>query len=346
MDLRPLGAADAEALATLASQPDVVRIGDHLGTERASEWETWIGPPDRDGPVLLGAFDGGALVAAARIVPRTRRRMVHTAKLTIVASEKRKADRAVGALLSSLIDTADRWLQIVRLDLAAPAGHRRLKLYERHGFALETVQRGAVLTDGEYIDEATLARIRPGTEPYAPPPSNLELPLPGKGPRIRAKVRLAREEDGPAVGAFMGETTVVWGTMQIPVQPPGLWSGRFATNPPERFFSFVAEHRGEILGQASLIVLEGFRRRHVASIGMSVATRAQGRGVGGALMTALTETADRLRLHRVELGVYVDNDRAIRLYERFGFRREGKQRLMVFRDGGWVDNLAMGRVRS
>jgi len=344
--LRTLGAADAGALAELAARPDVVRMGDHLDTRRASDWAAWIGPPERDGAPVLGAFEDGALVAAAKLEPRTRRRVAHSAKITLVASEKRRFDRAVDALLDALVDAADRWLQIVRLDLAGPAGHRRLKRYERRGFALEAIQRGAILTDGEFIDEATFGRIRPGTEPYAPPPSNLELPWPPKGPRIKAKIRQAREEDGPAVAEMMAETTVVWGTMQIPFQSPGMWGARFATNPPDRFFTYVAEHRGAILGMASVILLGELRRRHVGSVGMSVATRAQGRGVGRALLERLLQTADALRVHRVELGVYVDNDRAIRLYERCGFVREGKQRLLAFRDGGWVDNLVMARVRA
>jgi putative acetyltransferase len=63
-------------------------------------------------------------------------------------------------------------------------------------------------------------------------------------------------------------------------------------------------------------------------------------------MAALTETADRwLGLCRIELTVYADNERAIGLYERFGFVREGLHRAFALRNGAFVDALAMARIR-
>ena len=72
----------------------------------------------------------------------------------------------------------------------------------------------------------------------------------------------------------------------------------------------------------------------------------QGRGIGTRLMEVLIDAADRwLGLVRVELEVYPDNDRAVRLYERFGFQVEGRKRLHAWRDGRYVDSLVMGRLR-
>jgi putative acetyltransferase len=73
----------------------------------------------------------------------------------------------------------------------------------------------------------------------------------------------------------------------------------------------------------------------------------QGQGVGKALMQAGVDLADNwLNLTRLELEVYSDNDPAIRLYERFGFEREGIMRQHAFRSGQYVDSLMMARLRS
>ena len=72
-----------------------------------------------------------------------------------------------------------------------------------------------------------------------------------------------------------------------------------------------------------------------------------GRGAGTALMAAAVEQADRwLGLTRLELFVWTDNMRAIALYERFGFEREGVMRRYAFRDGEYVDALGMARLRG
>jgi GNAT superfamily N-acetyltransferase len=69
------------------------------------------------------------------------------------------------------------------------------------------------------------------------------------------------------------------------------------------------------------------------------------RGIGTALLAAVVEVADRwLGLKRLQLTVYADNEPAIRLYRKFGFEKEGRLRAFAFRDGVYVDALAIARL--
>jgi L-phenylalanine/L-methionine N-acetyltransferase len=45
------------------------------------------------------------------------------------------------------------------------------------------------------------------------------------------------------------------------------------------------------------------------------------------------------------LNVHVDNERAIRLYRKFGFEVEGTLRANVFRGGAYVDAHIMARLK-
>jgi putative acetyltransferase len=79
---------------------------------------------------------------------------------------------------------------------------------------------------------------------------------------------------------------------------------------------------------------------------MAVHDAYAGRGAGRALMSGLIDLADRwLNYKRLELTVWVDNERAIGLYSSFGFEREGVHRAFAWRDGGYVDAVAMARLR-
>ena len=64
-------------------------------------------------------------------------------------------------------------------------------------------------------------------------------------------------------------------------------------------------------------------------------------------LDAVRPMADNwLGLHRLELEGLADNEHALALYRRFGFKPEGLRRDVVFRAGIYADTLAMARLRA
>ena len=115
--------------------------------------------------------------------------------------------------------------------------------------------------------------------------------------------------------------------------------------PGDHIFVAVLED-GTVIGCAGLTVCSNPRMRHVGSVGLYVHTDYQNQGVGTALMKVLLDLADNwLMLVRVELEVFADNERAIHLYEKLGFEKEGLLRMTTVRDGRYVDDCKMARIR-
>jgi L-phenylalanine/L-methionine N-acetyltransferase len=161
-------------------------------------------------------------------------------------------------------------------------------------------------------------------------------------------LRRASPRDAAAFARIMADADVQANLLQLPYPGVELWERRLADNdtPGNTTLALVAERGGEIVGSAGLHpVGPALRRRHVAMLGVSVASGHQGSGVGTALMRALTDYADRWgQILRIELTVFADNARAIALYERFGFEHEGRGRGYALRDGRYEDVLYMARL--
>ena len=54
--------------------------------------------------------------------------------------------------------------------------------------------------------------------------------------------------------------------------------------------------------------------------------------------------ADNPTIKRIELDVFTNNPRAIHVYEKFGFVREGVRRSVYYKYGEFLDLLHMGIV--
>ena len=85
---------------------------------------------------------------------------------------------------------------------------------------------------------------------------------------------------------------------------------------------------------------EGFRHGGWLATGILEAWR--GIGLGRRLMAAALDAARARGFERLELDVYATNTRAIALYERMGFVREGVKRRARKLDGAYDDDVLMG----
>ena len=158
------------------------------------------------------------------------------------------------------------------------------------------------------------------------------------------KIRSIEPEDHRAMQELFGLPGVIRGTMQLPFPSVELWRKR-VTDMQESRRMLVACVDDRLVGNVGLAIPPNPRRRHVGEIGMAVHDDWCGRGIGTLLLQSAIDLADRwLNLSRLELSVYVDNAPAIALYEKCGFKREGRSVNHAFRDGEYVDTLAMARV--
>jgi putative acetyltransferase len=157
-------------------------------------------------------------------------------------------------------------------------------------------------------------------------------------------VRAAEPADVAAITEVMNQPRAYWGTLQWPYHSVALREQRFTVDRNDAHL--VALIDGKVVGNIGLHREIPHRRSHAGSIGMAVHDAYAGRGVGTALMQAVVDLADRWwNIKRLELSVYADNPRAIALYERFGFEREGLHKAYAWRDREYVDSLAMARLR-
>lgn len=110
-------------------------------------------------------------------------------------------------------------------------------------------------------------------------------------------------------------------------------------------YGFTAVENGRVAGIAVIMPNKHPRRLHSAAVSIMVDAELQGRGIGAALMKKITAAADHeLGLRRLELSVLTDNERAIRLYKKFGFVAEAVRKSSCINNGVFADELYMGRI--
>jgi len=106
----------------------------------------------------------------------------------------------------------------------------------------------------------------------------------------------------------------------------------------------IADDR--LIGEMNLEVVNWSVRD--AFVGLSIGDRENwGKGYGTEMMNLLLQFAFlEVNLQRVTLTVFDYNPRAIRAYEKAGFRHEGRERKMLNKEGQRWDMLFMGVLRE
>jgi RimJ/RimL family protein N-acetyltransferase len=102
----------------------------------------------------------------------------------------------------------------------------------------------------------------------------------------------------------------------------------------------------QVVGWCDVVPHQHTGTEHVGSLGMGVIESYRGQGIGTRLIEATLVRALARGMTRIELEVYSSNTRAIQLYEKFGFEREGTKRRARCVDDHWDDFVIMALLEE
>lgn len=161
---------------------------------------------------------------------------------------------------------------------------------------------------------------------------------------VEIVIRAMEPDDWPDYLRILNAPEVISQTSLPPFAAVSERGDRPTNTQSER--NLVAEIDSAIVGFGTLILYRD-RRAHAASLALAVDPDHHGAGVGSTILQALLDLGERwYGIRRFELTVYTDNQRAVALYERFGFEIEATHRQFALRDGEYADAYAMARLVS
>jgi putative acetyltransferase len=163
IQIRRVCPQDAAAISQLMGDPEV--FGNLLQLPYPSEasWSQRLAQAPADQSLQLVAERQGQLVASAGlhgIGLHVRRR--HAMGLAMWVAAEAQGQGVGSALMQALIDYADQWAHVLRMELTVFADNSRaIALYERFGFEHEGRHRAYALRNGVYSDVLAMARLHP-----------------------------------------------------------------------------------------------------------------------------------------------------------------------------------------
>lgn len=159
ISVRAARVIDFEAIAALMSQPGI-----RSGTLRQpfatpEQTRKWLENLSDDSTVIVAERVGRILGMAG--LHRSKGRRHHSAALGISVDDNHRGEGIGRSLLTALIDAADNWLGISRIELTVFTDNEAaISLYRKVGFEMEGTHRAYALRYGELADVFAMARIR------------------------------------------------------------------------------------------------------------------------------------------------------------------------------------------
>lgn len=157
--------ADAAAIAATMADPQVQPglLQMPYGTEefwRKRIEEMPVGSNVQE--LFLVAERGGLVVGNAGLQPTHGVRRRHVMGLGLSVAHVAQGQGVGTALMQALVDWADRWAQVLRLELTVFTDNTvAIALYRKFGFEVEGTHRAYALRDGAYADVHAMARLHP-----------------------------------------------------------------------------------------------------------------------------------------------------------------------------------------
>lgn len=109
--------------------------------------------------LVLVATDDENIIGFLSVQRGVPKRIKHTAYIVIGIREK-FIGKGIGSKLFSELDIWARENNITRLELSVICSNTVAKhLYEKNGFEIEGIKKNAMIIDGKYVDEFSMAKL-------------------------------------------------------------------------------------------------------------------------------------------------------------------------------------------
>jgi putative acetyltransferase len=126
-------------------------------------WRRRMADPGDDNYIFVACV-GAEVVGHAGLHPTTNRgspRRAHTLGIGMAVPSAWQGKGVGTALMRTLCDFADGWLNVIRLELTVYTDNERaIALYKKFGFVIEGTHKAYALRAGRYVDSYSMARIR------------------------------------------------------------------------------------------------------------------------------------------------------------------------------------------
>ena len=160
LEIRPFHIDDTEALWRLFRTPGVLETTLTMPGQRLDQRRRQFEQLGDDDHMFVAVRHGEIAGLAGLHVGTGRRR--HVASLGVMVAVTHRRAGVGDALMRTILDVADRWLGLRRVELGVLTGNDAARrLYEKHGFEPEGVWRQSVAGEGRLQDELRMARLRP-----------------------------------------------------------------------------------------------------------------------------------------------------------------------------------------
>lgn len=157
--IRPVHEDDSPAIWRIAREHGVIETILALPSDRLQQRLDTIRQLTSDDHWFVAEVTGEVVGLAGLRVGQGRTR--HSGHIFLFVGRAHQSKGIGGRLLDALLDVADNWLMLRRVELTVFAENARAKaLYERHGFVVEGHLKMSVISEGALHDEYLMARCR------------------------------------------------------------------------------------------------------------------------------------------------------------------------------------------
>jgi putative acetyltransferase len=161
IQIRRAEPGDHKAVCELHAQPNALRGTLQLPFPSEEMWKRRLEGIGEERYGLVACVEGEIVaMGGLDLFPKSARRR-HAGHIGLAVHDKWQAKGVGTALMEALIDLADNWLDLSRLELTVFIDNEpALRLYKKLGFEVEGTHRKYAFRDGVYVDAHTMARVR------------------------------------------------------------------------------------------------------------------------------------------------------------------------------------------